>query len=199
MFRQRGFTLIDIMVAIGIASGLLIVTAFSLYRPPRVHPAAERLQAALAEARSLAMTYGQVADAPNAGGPGTAGLDGATVTVTADPTDPGNSSIIGVYRSRPQVAAFPLAIDTGFPPVRVPVAFFVNRIAPRPFAILISSAGYADVALGFPNSLPPPNSLVNEPPCAEGAESITAASDGIQETDPFECREGILDTSTAGA
>ncbi len=196
MRREHGFTLIDLSVATAILCGFLIVTAFSLSRPPKLHLAALALQAALVEGRSLAMTFGQISDV--AGGVGFAGLDGATVTITPDPADPARSSLISVWRSRPRASGDPLAADPGFPPERVPVRFISSTAGAEPFSILISSAGYTSVQPRFPATLPPPNSLQTDPGCRDG-ESITVVDAVRSETHRLECNEGVYDASVSGA
>ena len=196
MRGERGFTVVDMLVATAILAGFVLVTAFNFSRPPKLHPGALALQAALVEARSLAMTFGQISDV--AGGPGFAGLDGATVTITPDVAD-ARGSIIGVWRSRPRMNGDPLVPDPGFPPQRVPVRYISSTAGAEPFSILISSAGYTSIAGQFPSSLPPANSLAEDPGCHEAGESISVVDGGQTETHRIECREGTYDTSASGS
>ncbi len=200
MERQRGFGLIEIIVGVGVLSLFVLLTALSWSRPPKVHAAALELQAALTEARSLALTSGQISFDPRL-----AGDDGATVTITPAADDPLRASIITVYRSRPQRNADPLSIDTGFPPIRVPVVF---TIAPdgdgnggsEPFGILVSSAGYASFRNGWPTPPYPPQPgtyFTTEQPCSDTGEAISVSDGSKTETHPFTCREGTYDVSVS--
>ena len=195
MRGERGFTVVDMLVATAILAGFVIVTAFNFSRPPKLHPAALALQAALVEGRSLAMTFGQISDV--AGAPGFAGLDGATVTITPDPAN-AQGSVIEVWRSRPRMNGDPLTPDPGFPPQRVPVRYISSTAGAVPFSILISSAGYASIQRQFPGTLPPPNSLAEDPGCHEAGEFISVVDGGQSETHRIECREGTYDTSVTG-
>jgi hypothetical protein len=194
MRRERGFVAADMLVAMAILVGFFLVTAFNFSRPPRLHPAALALQAALVEGRSLAMTFGQISDV--AGGAGFSGLDGATVTVTPDPAN-AQGSVISVWRSRPQMNGDPLTPDPGFPPQHVPLRFISSTVGAEPFSILISSAGYASIQGKFPTALPPPNALATDPGCHEAGETITVVDVMQTETHRFECREGIYDASVS--
>ncbi len=200
MERQRGFGLLDVVVATGILSLFILMTALSWSRAPKVHPAALELQAALTEARSLAMTSGEISFNPRF-----AGNDGATVTVTPAVDDPAQASMITVYRSRPRRNADPLSLDVGFPPIRVPVVF---TIAPdslgngggEPFGILISSAGYASFRNGWPTPPYPPGPgsyFTSEQPCSDNGEAISVSGGSKTETHPFTCREGTYDASVS--
>ncbi len=197
MRRERGFGVVDLLVATGILAGFVLVTAFNLSRPPTLHPGALALQSALVEGRSLAMTFGQISDV--AGGVGFAGLDGATVTVTRDPADPQHGSVIAVWRSRPRTSGDPLTADPGFPPQRVPVTFTSSTAGTEPFSILISSSGYASIQGRYPTALPPPNSLATDPGCHEDGESISVVDAAQSETHRLECREGVYDASVSGS
>jgi type II secretory pathway pseudopilin PulG len=196
MRGERGFTVVDMLVATAILAGLVLVTAFNFSRPPKLHPAALALQAALSEGRSLATTFGQISDVR--GSVGFSGLDGATVTITPDPLD-ADRSVISVWRSRPRSNGDPLTLDPGFPPQHVPVRFTSSTAGPEPFSVLISSAGYASIQGGFPSELPPPNTLETDPGCREEGESIAVVDGSQTETHRIECREGIYDASVSGS
>jgi hypothetical protein len=197
MRRERGFTVADMLVATAILAGFILLTALNYSRPPKVHPAALVLQAALLEGRSLAMNYSRISDVR--GGAGFSGLDGATVTITPDPLYPSGGSVIAVWRSRPRTSGDPLVADPAYPPQHVPVRFTSSTAGAEPFSILSSSAGYASIQRDFPDTLPPPNALGADPGCHEDGESI-AVSDGTRsETHRFECREGLYDASESGA
>lgn len=202
MERQRGFGLLDVIVGIGILSALILMTAFAWSRAPKVHPAALALQAALTEARSLAMTAGEISFDPRF-----AGEDGATVTVTPAADDPGHASVITVYRSRPRRNANPLSLDVGFPPMRVPAVFTVapdsvGNGGGEPFGILISSAGYASFRSGWPSPPYPPQPgsyFTSEQPCSDDGEAISVSDGSKTETHPFTCREATYDVSVTAS
>jgi hypothetical protein len=194
MRRERGFVVADMLVAMTILVGFVLVTAYNFSRPSRLHPAALALQAALVEGRSLAMTFGQISDA--AGSAGFSGLDGATVTITPDPADP-QGSVIAVWRSRPRMNGDPLTADPGFPPQHVPLRYTSSTAGAEPFSILISSAGYASIQGHFPPTLPPPNVLETDPGCLETGETISVVEVMQTETHRFECREGTYDASVS--
>lgn len=196
MRRERGFTLADMLVATAILAGFVLVTAWNFSRPPKLHPAALTLQAALTEGRSLAMTFGGIPAAAAAGG--ASAPSGATVTLTPDPFDE-RGTVISVWRSRPQSGGSSLTADPAYPPQRVPVRFVSSTAGAEPFSVLISSAGYASIAGRFPASLPPPNSLDTDPGCNEDGEAITAEDASHAETHRIECREAVYDASVDGA
>jgi len=195
---QRGFGLADLMVGVAIGSAFLLAVAASFgARPGHAHGAALALEAALAEARSLAMTTGDVTD--------TAFPTGATVVVAPDPTVAG-SSLVAVYHSRPipnpnsGSQSFPLPIDTGFPVMRVAATFVVQNGGGPPsgdaFAILISTSGYASIAAPYTYDSEQPVLLTSDPGCNDSGVSI-AVTDGVRpETHPFACRDGSYDVST---
>jgi len=199
MQRQRGFGLLEVIVAMAILAAFVLMTASTWSRAPKVHPAALELQAALTEARSLAMTSGEISYDPRF-----LGADGATVTITPAVDDPQHASVITVYRSRPRRNADPLSLDVGFPPRRVPAVFSVapdsaGNGGGEPFGVLISSAGYASFRSGWPLPPypPPPGSyFTSEQPCSDNGEAITAADGVASETHPFTCREGTYDASS---
>lgn len=206
MERQRGFTLLEVVVVIATISGILLATAgTSGIRLPRAHPAQLALQAALVEARALAASTGNVTD--------TVVATGATVTVDRDPLDAsGYGSIIRVYRSRPIAYGGPgattatpgrLERDIGFPTARVGATFRLTDSGvvgstERPFTILISNAGYASLLRGYVYD-PIANNWYRsaDPGCSDGRVTI-GADDGLrQESAPFSCRDGVLDLTAA--
>ncbi len=198
MNGQRGFGTLELLVATAIFAGLLFVTASNFgMRAPRLHADALALQAALGEARALAMAL-------DAGSPDSAAANvtGATVTVSADGA--GGSSI-AVYRSRPIPGAQNPTVDEGFPPVRVGSTFAVKQtasgsvLASGTFAILVSSSGYASVVPAYSASPGSFARLRTDPGCYEAGASIEARSGAYSESHAFHCREAIYDASSAPA
>ncbi len=198
MRGQRGVGLLDLIVGVGILSAFVLMTAFAWSRAPRVHPAALELQSALAEARSVAMAYGEISP-----GPGVPYSDGATVTITPAQDAPTHASIITVYRSRPLRNTEPLSFDVGFPPRRVDATFSIAPDAAgnggsEPFSILISNAGYASLRNGWPLPPYPPSPATysaGEQPCSDEGETIRVTDGTASEAPRFTCREGLYDAS----
>jgi prepilin-type N-terminal cleavage/methylation domain-containing protein len=199
---QRGFSLVETLVALTIFSGFVIVAAATFgSRGSHVHSAALALEEALAEARSLAMATADTTDL--------AYPTGATVTVASDPSVSGGS-VISVYRSRPiananpGAAAFALPLDAGFPVQHVPATFTVTAAsagaAPvrAPFAILLAASGYASIVAGYVYDANNPVILSGpDPGCDDAGETISAADGTRSETHPFACRDGSYDVSVA--
>jgi hypothetical protein len=188
---------LEITLALAILCTFTLASAATFgLRPPRAHAAALALEAAVIEARSLATTTADETDP--------AATTGATVYVAPDPQQPGRS-IVSVYRSRPIVnpnavgASEPLLGDAGFPPQRVAATLTVrNGDVPSsgPFAILISSSGYASVAA--PLDWDPGASgtvLATDPGCTVGAVSIVADDGSRTESHPLACRNAVYDAS----
>lgn len=201
MEKQRGFTLLEMIVTVSILSMLVLATATAFgARVPRAHPAELALEAALAEARDIAMSTGNVTDplVPT----------GATVTVATDPTNAGGS-IIRVYRSRPLTYAgpgpgygtanAPLQQAVGLPAARVKATFHIIDTDPahgnsdRPFTILISHAGYVSVLAGY--LYDPATNVpwkIGDPGCTENGTTIVADDKTLLDSAPLACRTGLL-------
>ena len=204
---ERGFGLVDLVVAVAILSGILLVASSSFgARAPSVHPAALALQAALVEARSIATM--QQADGTDDGLP-----TGATVSIDVDTTD-ATRSIIAVYRSRPILSpnrplqgqaplTLSLPADVGFPRQSVPARFTLNQSGQAPyksgtFTIMISSSGYTSIKTDYAYA---PGSAIVSPPdpsCYDdGGASIAVAFGNQTETHPFVCRGASYDASVS--
>ncbi len=196
---QRGFTLLDVLVAAAILSTMVLAFGTFGARSPAAHPAALALQAALVEARAVALTTGDAAEplVPT----------GATVAVAPDPLDAsGAGSVIRVYRSRPILyrgpgpaqgtPAAPLLADVGFPEAHVPATFRLSDATlgtvPAPFTILISHSGYASIVANYAYDPASPRTFMTDPGCDESGVTIAADDRSRVETHPFLCREGVL-------
>jgi len=199
---QLGFSLIDLVVAVAILSGLMLIANASLGdRFQSVHPSALALEAALLEARSIATM--QQADCTDAGLP-----TGATVSVAADPKNNAHS-IISVYRSRPipnagasiygaKLQTLALPEDAGFPRQTVAASFTVTQknasTIAVPFTIMIASSGYTSIVAGY--AYAPGAPIVSiDPGCSDAGASIEAFSGSERENHPFDCRGATYDAS----
>jgi type II secretory pathway pseudopilin PulG len=175
--RQRGFSLIEALVVVGLMSGVLLaVAAMRGTRPPAAHVAALGLQAALAEARSLAMSNADVT------------ASGATVSVEPER----GGTVVTVYESRPIAGRTPPELDAGFPPQHYGASMTLGGAAAagQPFAIFVSSSGYASVAANYAYDSAHPVLLSADPGCDEAAGVAITISDGIRsETHALDCRE----------
>ena len=186
--RERGATLLETLVALAIAGfALLAVAALRGAHPPQARAAALALQGALAETRNLA-----AANADATSGTPT----GATLSVV--PRASGGTQVT-VYASRPIAGAPPLHGDPGFPPIVLPASVTIPglTVAGQPFAIVVSSAGYASIAAGFAYDPTQPRALATDPGCNEAAGvTIAVADDSSSETHAFECRTAQYDADT---
>lgn len=193
---QRGFTLLEVAVWLAIGTTFVLATA-SVWgrRPPQAHAAALAFEAALAEARSVAVSTADATDSAVA--------TGATVYVA--PLAGARGSLVTVYRSRPVPAAapgapsVPLQRDSGFARVRVSANLGLDRAGittPAPFAILVSSGGYASIVA--PMAWDPGASgavLVADPGCDEGTVAVSA-DDGVRrESHSLACRNAVYDAT----
>ena len=187
------------MVAVAIVSTMLLALSAIGAHPGGAHPASLALQAALTEARGVALVTG---DAANALVP-----TGATVAVSpVDPSDLTKGSIIRVYRSRPIVyrgpgpgqgrAAAVLEPDVGFPDARVNATFHIAAgtvSGDPPFSILISQSGITSIIAGYAYDPANPRSFATDPGCADRGVTITARDSARSETYPFICRDAVLE------
>jgi hypothetical protein len=65
---------------------------------------------------------------------------------------------------------------------------------PRPFAILISSSGYASIQSDYAYDRAHPTTLNKDPGCDETSNPAVTISDGLhKETHPIDCRETQYD------
>jgi len=193
--RQRGFTLLDVIVGIALFTSFVLATASAFgMRAPNRHLAALALQAALVEARSLALT---TADATDLATP-----TGATVVVAPDPLDR-RGSVIRVFRSRPIPnltggnGESALVSDLGFPAQHVHAKFPLTAGVAfgSPFAILISSSGYASIADPYVYSAANVATIAVDPGCNDAGVTIAVSDGAVPERHPFGCRDASYDVS----
>ncbi len=196
--HERGFTLLEIVVAVAILSVMTIALSSLLTPHSATHPAMLAMQAALAEARDVAMITG---DATNPLVP-----TGATVSVKHDPLDPsGHGSVITVYRSRPiyyrgvgpgqNYKADTLVQDSGMPRQRVRADFTISSnstSSSAPFSILISQSGFASIVKGYAYDPANKTWYAGDPGCDESGVTISATDGAVTETDPFVCHDSLL-------
>lgn len=177
MERQQGFSLIEALVVVGLMSGaLLAVAAMRGTRPPEAHVAALGLQAALVEARSLAMSNADVADS------------GATLSVEPER----GGTVVTVYESRPIAGRSLPEVDGGFPPEHFGASMSLGGATAmsQPFSIFVSSSGYASVAANYAYDPAHPVLLSADPGCDEATGVAITVSDGVRsETHALDCRE----------
>ena len=195
--HERGFTLLEVVVAVAILSTMTIALSSFLAPHSTTHPAMLAMQAALAEARDVAMITG---DATNPLVP-----TGATVSVKHDPLDPsGHGSVITVYRSRPiyyrgvgpgqNFKADTLLQDPGMPRQRVRADFQISSFGTvsTPFSILVSQSGFASIVKGYAYDPADRAWFSSDPGCDEGGVTISATDGSFTETDPFTCHDSLL-------
>lgn len=177
MERQRGFSLIEALVVVGLMSAVLLGFAASRgARAPEAHVAALGLQAALAEARALAMSNADVS--------------GSGATLSLEPERGG--TVVSVYESRPIAGKSPPVVDGGFPPEHFAAKMTLAGAASagQPFSIFVSSSGYASVEANYAYDPAHPVLLAADPGCDEAAGVAITVSDGVRsETHALDCRE----------
>ena len=196
---QRGFTLLEVVVAVAILSMMTIVLSTFAAPHPTTHPAMLAMQAALAEARDVAMVTG---DATNPLVP-----TGATVSVKHDPLDPsGHGSIITIYRSRPiayhgvgpgqNYRADTLVQDPGMPRQRVRADFQISsaslKMISTPFSILVSQSGFASIVAAYAYDPANKKTIPSDPGCDESGVTIAATDGAFTEKAPFTCHDSVL-------
>lgn len=181
--RERGFTLLELVVAVGALSILLAAGAwaFSLH-PNALAAGANDVDAALATARAVAASSG----------------NGATVVFS-----PRRSS------SGALVAGFSLRVFAGRPdglgsvtpastmPVLSDASIRERTLGTVPFALFIDSAGNASGTANYPqldaDGTPTFTVLSQEPPCPTGGFTLvlTSPSSGATQTRALSCRSTL--------
>ena len=198
--KERGFTLFETMIGVAILMIALTGVASSLStKPGSTRAAAFDLQAAVAEARSVAAMDAAKSLDPLAAAHGTAGT-GATVGVV--PSGSGGV-VITVYRGRPVEGApgWPTS-DEHFAPITTQAGMSVadanGRAGEPPFAILVTSAGVASIAPDYDFRSHTGFGISGDPGCPGGERAeISVTSLGTSQTHELSCREASYDAATA--
>jgi len=155
--EQRGFTLVEVLVAVGIVAMLCIGVAIALTsRPGALRAATESFEASFAAARAIAATSG----------------NGATLVVL--PRSP-HGFTLRVYAGRPNADG---AVTLANAPALISDADVREAtLGAPPFSIFISSAGNASGLAGYPTldggGAPRFVVVASQPPCPAGGIALT--------------------------
>lgn len=178
----RGFTAIELLLVVGTIALFLLIGAMAMSSNPiKARSAALELRAMLEAARSLAS-----ANASNSTVGGN--TSGATVTVTSEK----DRTVFRLYVGRPP-ASGNLPQDAHVPPfvTDAKISVVSESETRPPFAILVSSSGYARLAAGYEVNSSLPLSVNS---CPSG-EYIFKFSAGMHTEDhPLSCDEASLRT-----
>jgi prepilin-type N-terminal cleavage/methylation domain-containing protein len=174
---QRGFTLLEVMLAVGIMTVLsLALFAFSTRRHGDIHTAALEFQAIVSAARAVAASTNE--------GPGNSG---ATIQVRRE----SGETTVSIFRYRPlaEAAAKPLP-ETGAPVLRTPAEIRLGDATT--FAVFISSSGHSAAQPDY--DLATGGALATEPACDSLAGISIAFRDGAdEEADRLTCEMAQLE------
>ncbi len=175
--REGGFTLLELMLVVGLCAALA-ATFFILTARPRgrIHSTALELQALVSEARAIAAATNE--------GPGSSG---ATIQVRRQ----GAQSIVSIYRYRPLAAvASTVRLEENVPPLRTTAEIRLGEATT--FAIFISSSGHSAASPDF--DVATSGTLASEPNCDNAAGVAIVLRDGAdQETDVLSCEMAQLE------
>jgi len=163
--RQRGYTLLEIVVTVGIVAMLVVAGgAFAQSMHPYAMPAAvQRLGSLLAMARSVAASSG----------------NGATLTLTRS----GTQTLITLYAGRPDGGTFGPVVTTDTLDAEVTSA----AVAGDTFALFVDSGGTGTAAVWTAAQ----GTLATEPACP-GALDLTVAINGGHQTHALSCSDMVL-------
>jgi len=173
---QRGFTLVEMVVAVGIVALLAVVVTLSLaLRPGALRATVASFDASFATARAIAATSG----------------NGATIVVT--PRNDAHGRLPGftlrIYRGRPTVANAVTLADA--PALIADADVREATLGAPPFAIFLSSAGNASGLAAYPtfaqDGAPQFAPLASQPPCPSGGLSLTFSSAHASQTRVLPC------------
>lgn len=159
MRDERGFTLLETLVAVAIAASLVLVL---MMMPAAEHPyaavaAAREFDAALAYARSIAATSG----------------DGATLVFAPAPGASAQGFVLTVYSGRPD-GNTPAA--SGLAPSLASASVIEASLGAPPFALFVDSSGALSGQGGYPSfnaGQPTFRTIAGEPACPSGGYRLT--------------------------
>ena len=166
MGGQRGFTLVETVVAVGIVALLTATVWLSLaLRPGALRATIASFDASFATARAIAATSG----------------NGATIVVLPRTDTHGNhlpGFTLRLYRGRPTAANAVTLADV--PELDADAAVREATLGAPPFAIFLSSAGNASGLASYPtiasDGTPQFGPIAKQPPCPNGGLVLAFAS-----------------------
>jgi prepilin-type N-terminal cleavage/methylation domain-containing protein len=177
--REAGFTLLEMVVAIGIAVILLAAGGFWMLsmRPAALRGALDDFDSNLAAAKALAASSG----------------NGATL-VFAPQTDSAPGFTLRVYSGRPN-ASNAVAITNTMAAISA-TSVSEAHFGKPPFAIFLSSAGYPTGSANYPSldaqENPTFNVIAQQPPCPSGGIVLTFTSpQGVTATRTLPCNTSV--------
>jgi len=183
---ERGFTLVELLVAVGIVAVLSvgIITLALAQRPGALAAATQEFDASLAAARAVAATSG----------------NGATIVVAPRTVQAGQKPLPGfvltVYRGRPTAANAVTA--TTVMPLVSDVAIQEATLGAPPFTIFLSSAGHASGIASYPSfdarGKPGFSPVAQQPSCPKGSLTLTFTSTNATQMRMLPCRTLVLGT-----
>jgi len=173
---QRGFTLVEMVVAVGIVALLAVVVTLSLaLRPGALRATVASFDASFAAARAIAATSG----------------NGATIVVAprADAHGRLPGFTLRIYRGRPTAANAVTLADA--PAIVADADVREATLGSPPFAIFLSSAGNASGLAAYPafasDGTPQFAPLAAQPACPSGGLVLTFASAHASQTRVLPC------------
>jgi prepilin-type N-terminal cleavage/methylation domain-containing protein len=174
---QRGFTLVEMVVAVGIVAVLTVAATLSLaLRPGALRATIASFDASFATARAIAATSG----------------NGATMVVLPRTDGHGNhlpGFTLRIYRGRPTAANAVTLADA--PALVADADVREATLGTPPFAIFLSSAGNASGLAAYPTTAPDGSPqfdpIAKQPPCPSGGLMLTFASSHASQTRVLPC------------
>jgi len=173
---QRGFTLVELVVAVGIVALLAVAATLTLaLRPGALRASVASFDASFAAARAIATTSG----------------NGATIVVAPRSDARGRlpGFIVRIYRGRPTSANAVTLAD--LPAIVADADVREATLGAPPFAIFLSSAGNASGLAAYPafagDGTPQFAPVASQPPCPAGGLSLTFSSAHGSQTRVLAC------------